>query len=120
MLYGVTALRIRAHRLSYEAYKGPIPKGLLVCHHCDVTLCVNPDHLFVGTPKDNMDDMLRKGRKAAAVPKFGLAHPNAKFNYATIQFIRKSSLGDSEVARLTGVSRGHVWTIRHHRGRLEV
>lgn len=51
-----------AHRLAYVTYKGPIPAGLVVRHTCDVTCCVNPDHLVLGTNKDNTADMISRGR----------------------------------------------------------
>jgi hypothetical protein len=52
----------RAPRLAWTLLRGEIPVGLSVCHRCDTPLCVNPDHLFLGTQRDNMYDAIAKGR----------------------------------------------------------
>ena len=65
--FQVDGKKVYAHRYSYELEHGPIPDDMYVCHSCDELLCVNPDHLFLGTPSDNAVDMIIKGRSANTV-----------------------------------------------------
>ncbi len=67
--YGRLSDNRYAHRAAWEEANGPIPAGMFVCHHCDNPPCVNPAHLFLGTAKDNAQDMARKGRVGGGAPK---------------------------------------------------
>jgi len=87
---------VKAHRFSYERFVGTIPEGLVVCHRCDNTICINPEHLFVGTIQDNMDDMKQKGRSNKL---FGQNHNQAKLTDVQVLEIRKRiSRGESGVS----------------------
>jgi len=105
-----------AHRVSYELHFGPIPNGMYVCHHCDNGLCVNPDHLFIGTARDNYEDMCRKGRRASPRGELG---PQAKLTWAEAIAVRRTAEAHSEpqhaIAARYGVTQGLVTQILHRK-----
>ena len=93
-----------AHRVAWELTHGPIPPGIFVLHKCDNRPCCNPDHLFLGTQADNVDDMTAKGRSRR---RNGPTHPSAKLTAATVVEARKRvEAGESirAVARSLGMS----------------
>lgn len=79
-----------ASRAAYQIYIGPIPNGLLACHRCDNPGCVNPDHLFIGTHQENLNDMSIKGRHLMDKCKNG--HPLTSDNlYINIDRMRNKT-----------------------------
>lgn len=97
------------HRLSWMEVNGPIPTGMHVCHRCDVRICVNPDHLFLGTPGDNMRDRDRKGRQNCGR---GEKHGGAKLTVEQVQKIREAVGTQRHIAALFGISQSVVCEIR--------
>lgn len=101
-----------AHRVSWEIHKGPIPPGLCVCHGCDNPSCVNPDHLYVGTHKQNMEDKARKGRVSFGDRKKGSQAWNAKLDERSAFAIRYayvlSGATIASVATKTGMSENAI------------
>jgi hypothetical protein len=101
-----------AHRLSWEIHNAAqIPYGMFVMHKCDNPECTNPDHLTIGTPKENTQDMIRKGRKRSVAP-VGRGNGKSILDEEKVQFIRSSNLSHAEVGRILGVSPNCVRGVR--------
>jgi hypothetical protein len=106
---GVDGRITYAHRLAWERANGPIPDGMWVLHRCDNRGCVNPDHLFIGTRRDNTDDMLAKGRSCR-----GTRQHLAKLTDDAVREIRRlnsEGVSQMELARRYGVHQGTIWPI---------
>lgn len=108
--------KMAAHRFSYELEFGPIPDGLYVCHRCDTPACVNPDHLFLGTPQENSDDREAKRRN-----RYGEARSDAKLTAEQVRFIREHHIprhrefSARALARRFGVHSSTVDEVLHGR-----
>jgi hypothetical protein len=104
---------VAAHRYSYERFVGPIPAGMQVLHKCDNPVCVRPDHLFLGTQLENMQDKIRKGRGA---DRRGERAGTAKLSTASVarmRALRSEGWTTRRLAEEFGISRNHCWAITH-------
>jgi hypothetical protein len=98
-----------AHRVSYKLYRGEIPRDMLVCHKCDNPSCVNPEHLFIGSHKDNMEDRQTKQRQAKG-EKIGLS----KLTNEQVRKIRVDNRSTRKIARDYGVHHSQIARIKTH------
>jgi hypothetical protein len=92
---------VKVHRASYMLHVGDIPEGMLVCHHCDEPLCINPDHLFLGTDADNNADMVAKGR-----------HIALKGSDQGCAILKEEQV--AEILRLSAEGRSTSWIVRRY------
>jgi hypothetical protein len=104
---------IYAHRFVYELLKGKIPAGMQVMHSCDNPRCVRPDHLRVGTPSENMQDSVAKGRHRYVLPQIlgPERAPNRKLSWKNVVWLRKPSEREEshqQIAERYGVTRETV------------
>lgn len=100
--------QVGVHRLAYEMARGPIPSGMFVCHHCDVRLCVRPDHLFLGDAAANNSDMKAKGRH-----EHGDRHHGVRVPFAVVQMARQMRAAGGTYVSIGRALDVSSWTVRH-------
>jgi hypothetical protein len=112
--FGIRGKMYKAHRVSYFIEHGRIDNDRLVLHRCDVRNCVNPTHLFLGTPKDNSQDAVRKARNTKL---YGEQNGKSKLTRAAVLAIRRickrGGVYQKTVAKQFGVSEATVSYVVH-------
>lgn len=110
-VFGVDKKVIFSHRYSWILHNNKeIPVGSVIRHQCDNPSCVNPNHLLLGTQKDNVDDMITRNRR---VYKKGESHPNAKLNQEQVDIIRATTESSRALALKYGVNKSTIKRIRN-------
>ena len=101
---------VDSHRVSWMLFQGNIPENMLVCHKCDNVFCINPDHLFLGTHQDNMDDKMSKKRNPDYA---GERNPSAKLTSKQVIEIRNiEGLSQRQIAKIYKITQTMVGYIR--------
>jgi hypothetical protein len=97
-----------AHRFSYKTFKGNIPKGLCICHICDVKHCVNPDHLFIGTHSDNIQDCIKKSRFNPPKGERSASTKLTNENIYEIRNLHNQGIKQKDLAKRFDISNGAI------------
>jgi hypothetical protein len=117
----VDGKQVTTHRFSYELHNGPIPEGegyhgTCVLHECDTPRCVNPDHLFLGSNKENVEDRNSKGRqyggRRQSLASRGERHPQAKLSEKAVRSILADRRHPREIAAQWGIHETTVYNIK--------
>lgn len=112
--------RTTAHRIAYKLTKNDIPKGLIVMHSCDNPACCNPSHLSVGTQKENISDMIKKGR-CGDCRNFGDKNGRQKVSLLQCEEIRRlyaeTSISQQALAKKYGLGQTQISRIIRHENR---
>ncbi len=103
-----------AHRVAYYFHYNEDPGDLCVCHTCDNPICCNPKHLWLGTPRENNQDKLDKGRQSTKATVIGSQHPRAKLTDAKVRKIRKLYATGRYTLEQLGVKYGVSFVTIHH------
>ena len=108
----------KAHRYAYEYYKEPIPKGFIIRHTCDNPACVNPEHLLVGTHKDNTNDMLIRGRHSFGIDSKKYSHESFvneirkyKVDNPSIKGVELASIFKTSPAQISRIINNKIWSL---------
>lgn len=115
-----------AHRYAFSLYRGEIPQGQHVLHRCDVRCCVNPEHLFLGTNADNIEDSKNKGRRKGprhrpsglvyvrrSPTAYDCRRATTKEQREEIRRLRGEGLSQKRLGEMFGVSQHAVWRVLH-------
>lgn len=103
-----------SNRAAWRLYVGVIPTGAFVLHRCDNPKCVNPEHLFLGSQTDNMNDMWDKGRSRPGVS-HGSNHGMSKLTESQVKEIRESKEAGTAIAKRFGMSTTTIYDIRNRK-----
>lgn len=108
----ISRKRWRVHRIVYSLVKGEIATGMLVCHKCDNRICCNPDHMFIGTDRDNAIDCLKKNRSGRTKLKIEQVEEikyKAQYGIPYKQLSVEFGVSCVQIKRIV---KGHAWTFK--------